>query len=169
MWQSARAHHEQEKTTTYMMQPRRVEAADGAGADKHGVDGPGRVGAGLQSLQASSSSGGGHCWCWDGALTLCLGSLAFTDPTLLSPCPSLRLPEPNPSVLLPCPAGRPESTTPKPTDPKPTDPKPPSQLVVVNGLPPPRLHRGSIGTPIGHSQKGICKYRCRTAPTPTPT
>ena len=39
----------------YMVKSRGVEASDGAGTDKHDVDGPVRVRAGLQALESS------HC------------------------------------------------------------------------------------------------------------
>ena len=50
----------------YMVKSRGVEAPDGAGADKHDVDGPVRVRAGLQALESS------HCC--DGRRAPLLGS-----------------------------------------------------------------------------------------------
>jgi len=44
----------------YMMQPRGIEAPDGAGADEHDVDGPVGVGAGAQRLDPNHCAGRGY-------------------------------------------------------------------------------------------------------------
>ncbi len=66
-----------QRESTYMMQPRGIEAPDGSSADKDDVDVPGRVGPGPQRVDASHCAGRGYLHLDSVvSLTLCLSSRA---------------------------------------------------------------------------------------------